>query len=99
MSDSRKILNDCLTGQPFAWQEFVDHFLPSVARVINDASQKNGIELTADQKSVLTSTVFSSVSSEDFLLLRQIEPATDVDKFMAVLASRIISQHPSMVVI
>ena len=77
MTDSNaQLIFDCADGKSFAWERFVDQFLPVVARVVEFALDESGHDLAdqdsdSEKKEQIITAVFQEFASDDYRLFKE----------------------------
>lgn len=80
----------CLKGEAFAWESFVDRFLPVIVHVINQSAGSRSIELDNADKEDMSADVFLALAQNDFAALRRFKGNSGLATYIAVIARRIV---------
>jgi len=95
MSDEcQKLLDDCIGGETFGWENFVDQFLPQISRVAEFSLAEHGRNPDdGELKRRLVAHIFESISADNFLVLRQYNSESELPTYLTVVAQRHASAY------
>ncbi len=88
-SDNQKLIQSCLEEQPFAWQHFVDRFLPVVVKTIQQMETQASRNWQPSDQQRLAIGVFDRLKTDQFQLLRERDDRLDFETWMVVITRRI----------
>ena len=91
----RRLLENCLAGQPRSWEDFSDRFLGLVLHVINHTAQSRSINLSDQDREDLTADVFFALIDNDFSVLRRFRGDSSLATYLTVVARRIVVRQLS----
>jgi len=92
-NDPTQLLVACLNRESFAWEKFVDHFLPIIGRVVDFQLQEAGVggeTGAASQRDALVKQVFQQLAADDFALLRRYDASANLATYLSVIAQRTV---------
>jgi len=87
-SDQQKLIQACLEEQPFAWQHFVDRFLPVVVKTIEQIEVQASRNWQPTDRQRLASSVFDHLKRDQFQLLRERNDQLDFETWLVVATRR-----------
>ena len=94
--DPTKLLVDCLKGESFAWERFVDRFLPLISRIV----EFELAELHSDGKPPeelqqrYVKKIFRHLAANDMDLLRRYNASSNLATYLTVIAQRVVNNSP-----
>ncbi|HMO14751.1 MAG TPA: hypothetical protein PKD64_06725 [Pirellulaceae bacterium] len=92
-TESEKILTECLSGQSFGWENFVDHCLPQVTKVVESCMLESGIDIAdMNLKQRLVTAVFRQLRQNDFQLLREFDNTATLTTYVSIIGQRVANQ-------
>ena len=86
----RKLVQRCLSGEPHAWEAFVDRFLGLVLHVVRHTARSRSIRLGTQDEEDLVAEFFVTVVRDDFALLRRFRLESSLATYLAVVARRVV---------
>jgi len=86
----RKLLQQCLTREPQAWEAFVDRFLGLVLHVVRHTAKSRSLQISAQDEEDLVAEFFVTVVRDDFALLRRFRLQSSLATYLAVVARRVV---------
>lgn len=86
----RKLLERCLAREAFAWESFVDRFMPVIVHVINQSAGSRNIELDNADREDMVADVFLALAQNDFAALKRFKGRSALATYIAVIARRIV---------
>jgi len=89
------LIQACLNSRPFAWQKFVDRFLPIVLKIIHEINTQVDRDWTEPDHQKLATSVFDHLHQDHCLLLKDWDPSSDFESWLIIAARRIILSKPS----
>ncbi len=88
-SDQQKLIQACLEEEPFAWQHFVDRFLPVVVKTIEQIEAQASRNWQPTDRQRLAIGVFDRLKRNQFQLLRERDAQLDFETWLVVATRRI----------
>ncbi len=85
----RRLLKQCLSRAPGAWEDFVDRFIGVIVHVIRHTAHSRSAPLTDDDLDDLCSEVFVALLRDDFIVLRNFRGESSLSTYLTVIARRI----------
>ena len=92
-TDQQKLIQACLEEQPFAWQQFVDRFLPVVVKTIEQIEAQASRNWQPTDRQRLAIGVFDHLKRDQFQLLRERDAQLDFETWLVVATRRICLTH------
>lgn len=89
--EDAQLLNDCIDGKSFAWEKFVDRFLPAVLKVVDFAATESKVKLTDEQRNHAASSVFAELAADDFQQLRNFDGQSSASTYVSIVAQRSVT--------
>lgn len=86
----RALLARCLAGEPGAWRDFVDRFLPLFAHVIQHTAHARSISLQHSDIEDLCADVLLALSANDLAVLRRFRGKASLATYLVVVARRVV---------
>jgi RNA polymerase sigma-70 factor (ECF subfamily) len=86
----RNLLQQCLSREPRAWQNFVDRFLGLVVHVANHSAESRSVRLTEQDKEDLVAEVFLTLIKDDFAVLRRFRGQSSLATYLTVVSRRVV---------
>ncbi|MGI9516742.1 MAG: hypothetical protein ACR2NP_06850 [Pirellulaceae bacterium] len=84
-----ELVHACLHARPFAWQRFVDRFLPSVLQTVHEVDVQASRGWSEQQHEELTQEFFESLRHRDYELLRQWDQQSDFETWLVIAVRRV----------
>ncbi len=84
-----ELVHACLHGRPFAWQRFVDRFLPVVLQTVQEIDVQASRGWSAQQQEEMTREVFDRVRQDNYRLLREWDEQSDFETWLIIAIRRI----------
>lgn len=85
----RRILNQCLSRAPGAWEDFVDRFIGVIVHVVRHTAHARSVPLTPDDTDDLCAEVFVALLNNDFAVLRNFRGESSLSTYLTVVARRV----------
>lgn len=85
----RALLQRCLSHQPGAWNDFVDHYLGLVYHVISHTAHLRSMPLRAEDTEDLAAEILLQIVANDYAVLRQFKGNSSLATYLAVVARRV----------
>lgn len=85
-----ELIQACLTGQPFAWQKFVDANLPLVVAVISKVVDSTEIEMSDSHQEFVARDLFQKLREKNFEMLRKLQDRVRLETALTILARRMV---------
>ena len=85
----RTMLQSCLTGDPAAWQEFVDRFVGVVFHVVRHSAHMRSHKLQEDEVEDLVAEIMARLIEHDYRILRHFRGHSSLATYLAVIARRV----------
>lgn len=89
-SEETSLVRSCLEHRPFAWQQFVDRYLPVVLQSIQEFDVQTNQSWTEKHREEIARHVFDRLRKDDFDLLRRWDPDSNFDTFLVIATRRIV---------
>jgi RNA polymerase sigma-70 factor (ECF subfamily) len=86
----RKLLQQCLSREPHAWETFVDRFLGLVLHVVRHTAKSRSLQISAQDEEDLVAEFFVTVVRDDFALLKRFRLQSSLATYLAVVARRVV---------
>jgi RNA polymerase sigma-70 factor, ECF subfamily len=86
----RKLLQQCLSREPHAWETFVDRFLGLILHVVRHTAKSRSLQVSAQDEEDLVAEFFATVVRDDFALLRRFRLQSSLATYLGVVARRIV---------
>lgn len=86
----RKLLKQCLSHTPGAWQDFVDRFIGLIVHVINHTAHARSVVIGPADVDDLCSDVFLALLKDDFAVLRNFRGESSLATYLTVVARRVV---------
>jgi RNA polymerase sigma-70 factor (ECF subfamily) len=86
----RKLVQRCLSGEPQAWEAFVDRFLGLVLHVVRHTAKSHSIRLGKQDEEDLVAEFFVTVIRDDFAVLRRFRSESSLATYLTVIARRVV---------
>ena len=86
----RKLLKQCLSHTPGAWQDFVDRFIGLIVHVINHTAHARSVVIRPADVDDLCSDVFLTLLKNDFAVLRHFRGESSLATYLTVVARRVV---------
>ncbi len=90
MTDENRLVQSCLQQRPFAWQQFVDAFLPVVLQTIQEIAVQTSQQWPESQHEQFSRQVFRQLRDDDFQLLRDWDSELDFTTYLVIATRRIV---------
>lgn len=90
LETDRKLLQQCLSREPQAWESFVDRFLGLVQHVVRQTVKSRSLQISAEDEEDLIAEFFVTVVRDDFALLRRFRLQSSLATYLAVVARRAV---------
>ena len=85
----RQLLHDCLTGQPEAWDGFVERFGGLLAYIVDRTAAQRHAPLAAADRDDLMADVLLAILHHDAAVLRGFAGRSSLATYLAVVARRV----------
>jgi RNA polymerase sigma-70 factor, ECF subfamily len=89
----RDLLRRCLTHEPGAWNEFVDHFLGLIYHVIHHTAHLRSVPLRPEDVEDLAAEILLQLVAKDYHVLREFRGKSSLATYLTVVARRICVQE------
>jgi len=86
----RKLLQQCLSREPHAWETFVERFLGLIQHVVRHTVQARALQVSVQDEEDLVAEFFVTVVRDDFALLRRFRMQSSLATYLAVVARRVV---------
>ena len=86
----RKLLQQCLSREPHAWETFVDRFLGLILHVVRHTAKSRSLPISAQDEEDLVAEFFVTVVRDDFALLRRFRLQSSLATYLGVVARRVV---------
>lgn len=86
----RKLLQQCLSREPHAWEAFVDRFLGLVLHVVRHTAKSRSLHVSVQDEEDLVAEFFVTVVRDDFALLRRFRLQSSLATYLSVVARRVV---------
>lgn len=86
----RRLLENCLTRKPRAWEDFVDRFMGLVVHVCNHSAQARSVRLAPEDRDDLCAEVFLAVIKDNYGVLRHFRGQSSLATYLTVIARRVV---------
>ncbi len=86
----RKLLQQCLSREPHAWETFVDRFLGLILHVVRHTAKSRSLPISSQDEEDLVAEFFMTVVRDDFALLRRFRLQSSLATYLAVVARRVV---------
>jgi len=86
----RKLLQQCLSREPHAWEAFVDRFLGLILHVVRHTAKSRSLQISAQDEEDLVAEFFVTVVRDDFALLKRFRLQSSLATYLAVVARRVV---------
>lgn len=86
----RKLVQRCLSGDPQAWEAFVDRFVGLVLHVVRHTARSRSIRLGQQDEEDLVAEFFVTVIRNDFTVLRRFRSESSLATYLTVIARRVV---------
>ena len=86
----RKLVQRCVSGEPQAWEAFVDRFLGLVLHVVRHTAKSHSIRLGKQDEEDLVAEFFVTVIRDDFAVLRRFRSESSLATYLTVVARRVV---------
>ena len=83
------LVDRCASGDPRAWEDFVDRFMDLTLRVVDSAAERRARRLSEDERAEMCEAIFRALRYNDFQLLREFSKQSAVSTYLAVVARRV----------
>ncbi|MDO5579580.1 MAG: hypothetical protein Q4G69_00445 [Planctomycetia bacterium] len=90
MSADHLLIKRCMDSEPFAWEEFVDHYMELVLMIIQETARLRERTLSDEEQCELCEAVFRSFRYNHFQLLREFDFRSSAAAYLIVLIRRIV---------
>lgn len=90
LETDRKLLQQCLSREPQAWESFVERFLGLVQHVVRQTVKSRSLQVSAEDEEDLIAEFFVTVVRDDFALLRRFRLQSSLATYLAVVARRVV---------
>ena len=87
--DANQLVQACLNHRQFAWQQFVDRFLPIILTTVQELDRKTSRGWQETEQHDLARMVFRQLRQDDYRLLREYDPAQDFETWLIVITRRL----------
>jgi RNA polymerase sigma-70 factor (ECF subfamily) len=87
--DDRQLLQDCLAGQPAAWDAFVARFGGLLAFVVDRTAAQRRMSLTPSDRDDLLADILLEILHHDAAVLRGFAGRSSLATYLAVVARRV----------
>ena len=84
------LIQSCLSQRPFAWQKFVDRYLPAVLQAIQEIDTQSSRGWSEAEHNEYARLVFQRVKEAECKLLGEWDSATDFETWLVVVVRRIV---------
>ena len=88
-TEETDLVQACLKARPFAWQRFVDHYLPLVLQTVHEVDVQASRGWSEKQHEQLTQDVFQHLRKDNYQLLRQWDGKSDFSTWLIIAIRRI----------
>lgn len=89
----RRLVDECIAGQPEAWNSFVDQFAPLAAFVIDRTAAHMRTTLTAADREYLLTEALVTISSCDAAILRSFRGKATLDTYLMIVVRRCVVEE------
>lgn len=89
-ADENWLVQSCLSQRPFAWQHFVDRFLPVVLKTIQEVDVQSSRGWQESVQHEMSQAVFKRLKQDDCQLLRDWDTSTDFETWLIVVTRRVV---------
>ncbi len=86
----RKLVQRCLSGDPQAWEAFVDRFVGLVLHVVRHTARSRSFRLSQQDEEDLVAEFFVTVIHSDFAVLRRFRSESSLATYLTVVARRVV---------
>jgi len=86
----RKLVQRCLSGDPQAWEAFVDRFIGLVLHVVRHTARSRSFRLSPQDEEDLVAEFFVTVIRSDFAVLRRFRSESSLATYLTVVARRVV---------
>ena len=86
----RKLVQRCLSGDPQAWEAFVDRFVGLVLHVVRHTARSRSFRLSQPDEEDLVAEFFVTVIRSDFAVLRRFRSESSLATYLTVVARRVV---------
>ena len=90
LENDRKLLQQCLSREPQAWETFVDRFLGLILHVVRHTARTRSLPISTHDEEDLVAEFFMTVVRDDFALLRRFRLQSSLATYLGVVARRIV---------
>jgi RNA polymerase sigma-70 factor (ECF subfamily) len=85
----RRVLKQCLSKAPGAWEDFVDRFIGLFVHVIQHTAHARSVTLSRDDLDDLCSEIVLLLLQNDFAVLRHFRGSSSLATYLTVVARRV----------
>jgi len=85
----RQLVQDCLQGQPAAWDAFLGRFVGLLAFIVNRTAAQRRIMLTSADRDDLLADILLEIIHHDAAVLRSFAGRSSLATYLAVVARRV----------
>lgn len=86
----RRLVQRCLSGDPQAWEAFVDRFVGLVLHVVRHTARSRSFRLSQQDEEDLVAEFFVTVILSDFAVLRRFRSESSLATYLTVVARRVV---------
>lgn len=86
----RKLLQRCLSREPYAWEAFVDRFLGLVLHVVRHTARTRSVRLGKQDEEDLVAEFFVTLIRDDFAVLKRFRLECSLPCYLTVVARRVV---------
>ncbi len=88
-SSDQPLLDACLDGNPLAWQQFVDRFLPLVLLTLQQLEEQADRNWDVAEQHKKAIQIFGHLKSDEFQALKQRDPNLSMETWLIVVTRRL----------
>ena len=86
----RKLVNDLLSGEPGAWNVFVDRYANLIVQVISHTAHAHSLKLNQDDVDDLVADVFTTLLERDMAAVRGFRGRSSFATYLCVVIRRVV---------
>jgi len=87
-ADDSKLIQRCLTHQPGAWNDFVDHYLGLIYRIIHHTAHHRGATLRPEDVEDVASDVLLQLVTNNYAALRRFQGRSSLSTYLTIICRR-----------
>jgi len=88
-SDDQRLIEACIDGNPLAWQQLVDRFLPVILLTVTKLDEQADRDWDTTEKHERAIRVFEYLKSEDFQPLRTKDRDLNMETWLILITRRL----------